>query len=385
MTPDSGVNFRHPATKGQVTVRRVFLLGLALATVVPAAQVSAYHDDHGGHSCPLPPTESQYHFAARFRPPWDAETTTKHFQQACQSEPWRVAGFGGKAFRPISGDAAIPASCRTSTPVIFVHGNAVDVGDWYPVLPVFADLGYTMCDLWGLSFNGVGANGPGAAIHTVNPRAEMERGSDGNATRTTNNEMNVPDVAAFINAVLRFTKAERFSIVAHSLGVTVARKTMQVYPPLLRRLEVFVGISGGNHGTSVCRGNEPLFLYAPERTYFGCDELAPDLQPVWENAWLAELNADDETPGRARYLTIYDGSGMGDPYYSGPDADSPRLDGALNCRFAGAYHNDLRVDPVISSFYAAFVAGEDLPSVESGASPATPQGVSCDEPAWARR
>ncbi|MGH2740503.1 MAG: alpha/beta fold hydrolase [Actinomycetota bacterium] len=367
-------------------MRRFVLLSLAVFVATPIAPSAAYHDDHGGHSCPLAPTESQDHFHPRFAPPWDAETRSRSFAMICGTEPWRVAGFGGERFRPMPGEPAIPATCdEKRPPVIFVHGNGTDAGDWYPALRAFADIGYTMCDLWGLSFNGVGANGPGAALHTRNDLASEERGEAGDTIRTTNHEKNVPDLTSFIEAVLRFTGARRYAIVGHSLGVTLGRKALEETPSLLRRLDVLVGISGGNHGTSVCRGNEPLFLYAPERSYFGCDELAPDTPPIWENEWLAELNAGDETPGRARYLTVYDGSGTGDPYFSGPDSESPRLDGALNCRFAGAYHNDLRVDHVISGFYAAFVLGRKLPAVDAGATPSTMQGVECDEPAWARR
>ena len=47
-------------------------------------------------------------------------------------------------------------------------------------------------------------------------------------------------------------------------------------------------------------------------------------------------------------MTVYDGSGLGDPAFaSSKYADSPRLRGAVNCAYAGFYHNDLRVDPRI--------------------------------------
>ncbi|MGH2651142.1 MAG: alpha/beta fold hydrolase [Actinomycetota bacterium] len=343
----------------------------------------AYHDEHPGHSCPLPPPRAAHHFHPRFVPPWDAETRTDAFQELCGSGPWRVAGFGGARFRPLPGEPAIPARCGTGrVPIVFVHGNAVDAGDWYPALGAVADLGYTMCDLWGLSFNGIGANGAGAALHTRNPLAQEERGADGNTNRTTDHGFNEPDLAAFADAILEFTGARHFSLVGHSLGVTLARKVLRDRPDLLRRLDAFVGIAGGNRGTTVCRGNEATLLLAPERAYFGCEQLAPDLPPLWENRWLARLNEGDETPGKARYMTVYDGSGLGDPFFAGPDAMSPRLDGALNCSFAGAYHNDLRVDPVITGFYAAFLARGPLPSVAPGDSPATPQGVECDGPSY---
>jgi hypothetical protein len=111
-----------------------------------------------------------------------------------------------------------------------------------------------------------------------------------------------------------------------------------------------------------------------------CDEIAPDF-PGYTSPWLQALNTPDETPGNARYITIYDGSGDGDPAFAGEDAPNPHLDGAINCTFPGAYHNDLRVDPVIASVYIAFLRNKPLPEVVPGASMATQQGGSCEPPA----
>ena len=351
---------------------------LLLASVPPA---SAYHDEHASHACPIEPFDNQYHFAKRFRPPFDAETLTEQFQGAdgCAGEPWRIAGFGGKAFKPVPGGPRIGASCRSQRkPVVFVHGNNVDAGDWYPVLPIFAKFGYTMCRLWGISYMGVGGNN-GSALYTDNPKAEAERGEHGGTTRVTGNTINLPEVEAFIRKVLSRTGARRFQLVSHSLGVTLVRKVLKDNPDLLRRLDAFVGIAGANRGTTFCRGNEAFLLTEPERAVISCDEIAPDF-PGYTNPWLADLNAGDETPGRARYMTVYDGSGGGDPAFVGPDAASPYLEGALNCTFPGAYHNDLRVDPVIARFYARFLAGKKLRQVEPGATPAAPDGGSCLDP-----
>jgi triacylglycerol lipase len=355
----------------------VVLLGAALvvAGVAPAA---AYHDEHANHACPIEPFDVQYHFATTFRPPFDAETRSEEFATAgCNDEPWRVAGFGGKAFKPVPDRERIGASCRSKRrPVIFVHGNNVDAGDWYPALPVFADLGYTMCHLWGLSYAGVGGNN-GNALHTRNPKAADERGDDGNTTRVTGNTINLPEVEGFIRKVLKHTRSGGFQIVAHSLGVTVVRKVLKDNPDLSARLEAFVAIAGANHGTSFCRGNEALLLTEPQRAQISCDEIAPDF-PGYTNPWLADLNSGDETPGDARYLTVYDGSGSGDPAFVGPDSVSPRLDGALNCTFPGAYHNDLRIDPLIVRFYARFLAGKKRIDLEPGATSVAPEGSSCE-------
>jgi hypothetical protein len=71
-------------------------------------------------------------------------------------------------------------------------------------------------------------------------------------------------------------------------------------------------------------------------------------------------------------MTVYDGTGYGDPAFEGPTyAQSPRLQGAINCEYPGFYHNDLRVDPRIVDDYGRF-----LLAVERGLTyrcPAPPQ------------
>ncbi len=59
-------------------------------------------------------------------------------------------------------------------------------------------------------------------------------------------------------------------------------------------------------------------------------------------------------PAPTRWMTVYDGF-EGDPFYVGPDTMSPRLRGADNRTFPGAYHNDLRVDPGEVDAYLTFL------------------------------
>jgi pimeloyl-ACP methyl ester carboxylesterase len=358
-----------------------------LIVMIAAPAAHAYDDAHVDHACPLPPHTAEYHFAKDFTPPFDAETQSRAFRApepdgGCGGKPWRVAGFGGASFRPEPGQKRIPGShCRGSggVPVIFVHGNNVDAGDWYPALHVFAQYGYTMCELWGLSYNGVGGNN-GSALYTANPKGQAERGQDGDTTRITNDTVNLPDVERFVRAVLAYTGAKRYDIASHSLGVTLARKVLEDNPDLLARLDAFVGIAGGNHGTSLCQGWQPILATGSRHVLESCDELAPDEPGVWTNRWLAALNAGDETPGRTRYMTVYDGSGHGDPAYVGADAQDPRLEGATNCQFPGAYHNDLRVDPAIAAVYVRFLRGLPVHDLPPGRSEAAPQGGHCEAP-----
>ena len=61
-------------------------------------------------------------------------------------------------------------------------------------------------------------------------------------------------------------------------------------------------------------------------------------------------------------MTVYDGTGDGDPAFAGPTyAQSPALKGATNCQFPDFYHNDLRLDARIVKDWAGF-----LQAVEQG-------------------
>ncbi|HUR48956.1 MAG TPA: hypothetical protein VMY88_05420 [Acidimicrobiales bacterium] len=232
-------------------------------------------------------------------------------------------------------------------PVIFVHGNNVDAADWYPVRDDFRAAGWTDQELWALSFNGLGGNN-GTALTRQNPERDAEHremGYDG-VTRVTNNDVNVSDLYDFIRAVQAYTGSKKFSLVTHSLGVTLARRTLKVHQELRGNLTAFVAIAGGNHGTSFCPPGS-------EGNVVSCHEIAAGTR------WLAELNGPDgadETYGRAHWLSVYDGSGVGDPAYAGPTyAQSPVLEGACNVEYPGTYHNDLRLDPKIVESYRRFL------------------------------
>ena len=260
-------------------MRHALLAGALLCSA------GAAHAEHvGGHLAPQGP--------AKVRFPADFPGLVDH--------EWGFAlgGFGGIRKRaPFS-----------HVPLIMVHGNNVDHADWYPVRDDFKAAGWTDQELWGLSYNGLGAaNGSGTRPNPERDAEHTELGWDGNA-RVTSNDVNVPDLYDFILAVREYTGSPRFSIVAHSLGVTLARKTLQRHPELRKDLVVFVGIAGANHGTSFCPEGSQGNLNS-------CDEIAAG------TPWLAELNGEngaDETYVPARWLTVYDGSGAGDPAFEGP-------------------------------------------------------------------
>ena len=253
-----------------------------------------------------------------------------------------LGGFGGIA----------PGAPRTRAPVIFVHGNTADAADWYVVRDDFRQAGWTDQELWGISYNGLGGNS-GTATQRLQTEAVAEHaamGWDGNV-RITNNTVNVADLYDFVRAVQTYTGSDRFSVVAHSLGVTVVRKMLKDHPELRSHVVAFVGIAGGNHGTSLCPpGSEGQLV--------SCDEIAAN------TPWLAALNGpsgSDETYGATKWLTISDGSGAADPGFVGPTyAKSPFLQGADNRMFPGTYHNDLRVLPAIVRAYRTFIEAADV-------------------------
>ncbi|MBC7375435.1 MAG: alpha/beta fold hydrolase, partial [Frankiales bacterium] len=185
---------------------------------------------------------------------------------------WQVGGFGGVRRK---------APLR-HVPVIFVHGNNVDAADWYPVRAAFRAAGWSDQELWALSYNGLGGSN-GTALRTANPERDAEHRAMGKdaATYVTEDDVNVKDLAAFIATVQRYTGSQRFMLVGHSLGVTLARETLRVQPGLRPDLVAFVGIAGGNHGTSLCPPGS-------EGNVVSCDEIAAG------TAWLARLNAGGE-------------------------------------------------------------------------------------------
>jgi pimeloyl-ACP methyl ester carboxylesterase len=310
----------------------VFTLAAALACVAPAGAL---------------------HQAGHIRPQGPAKVRFADDFPVLRDDEWgfRIGGFGGVAQGAPLGHV----------PVIFVHGNTVDHADWYPVRDAFRAAGWADQELWALSYNGLGRNA-GAGEEQLNPERDEEHremGNDG-VSRITNNDLNVPDLHAFIEAVRTYTGSAKFSIVSHSLGVTVARKTLKVHPELRADLVAFVSIAGGNHGTSLCPpGTQGIAM--------SCDEIAAGTE------WLDRLNGpggSDETYAPARWLSIYDSSGTADVGYLSAYADSPRLRGADNRPHPGTQHNDLRLTPSIVAEYREFLEDAERPALPSLSPPA---------------
>ncbi len=297
---------------------------LAMAACFSAAPALAGHLLL--HGKPYGPAPSE--FAADFEPPLDSEWG------------FTIGGAGGHA----------RGAKRSHVPIVFVHGNGGDHRDWDGVRAQFRAAGWSDQELWALSLNGT-SNASAAQL--------------GHPSVNTSNDVNVPDLAAFVARVKNYTGADRITLVSHSLGVTVARKTMSVHPQLAADVLAFVGIAGGNRGTSLCPPGSAS-------TVNSCDELSRG------SPWLDELNGVDgalETYGATCWMTVYDGTGVGDVAYLGPDyAQSPQLRGADNREYPYTDHFSLATRADIVADYRAFIESCEQVRSASGRSGATSGG-----------
>ena len=90
---------------------------------------------------------------------------------------YRIGGFGGLK----------RGSKLHHTPVIFVHGNQADAQNWLDVMLQFQNLaGYSMQELWALSYNGLGnyyAGAPTTVAPTAADQAYIQQNPNGLAQR----------------------------------------------------------------------------------------------------------------------------------------------------------------------------------------------------------
>ena len=183
------------------------------------------------------------------------------------------------------------------TPVILLHGNndtpyptaCNPFGNVHAFAQYFADHGYSSAELWALGYQG----------DQCDLLADQTHRSG--AAHTT--LANMPDLRAFVHAVLDYTGAKRVDIVGHSLGVTLARAWMQQDHAwqLVRRL---VAIDGPNHGIINCSPSPLNYWQAPALGGFTPDSPVCLEYGAANTPFLAWLNEPNETPGATRYLVI---------------------------------------------------------------------------------
>jgi pimeloyl-ACP methyl ester carboxylesterase len=197
--------------------------------------------------------------------------------------------------KPVIGFGAAGPVSRT--PVIFLHGNndtpfptaCNPYGRMQALAQHLADSGWATSELWGLGYQGDQCDLP----------ADPTRRSGIAHT----NQANVPDLRRFVRAVLAFTGARRVDIVAHSLGVTLAREWMR-QDEVRHEVRRFVAIDGPNQGIINCSPDPANYWQAQAAGGFTpssevCAELGSPDTP-----FLKLLNQGKGVPGPVRTLVI---------------------------------------------------------------------------------
>ncbi len=197
--------------------------------------------------------------------------------------------------KPVIGFGAAGPVQRT--PVIFLHGNndtpfptaCNPYGRMQALAQHLADNGYATSELWGLGYQG--------------DQCDLAGDQTRRSRIAHTNAANVPDLRRFVRAVLAYTGASEVDIVAHSLGVTVAREWIR-QDRAQRQVRRFVAIDGPNGGIINCSPNGANYWQAPAAGGFTpssevCQELGSPNTP-----FLKLLNRADDTPGPTRYLVI---------------------------------------------------------------------------------
>jgi pimeloyl-ACP methyl ester carboxylesterase len=183
------------------------------------------------------------------------------------------------------------------TPVIFLHGNndtpfptdCNPFGSVHSFAQYFADHGYATSELWALGYQGDQCD----LLTDQTKRSGVQHSTIAN----------VPDLRAFVQAVLAYTGAKQVDIVAHSLGVTLAREWMREdnASPLVRR---FVAIDGPNHGIINCSPSLANYWQIPALGGFTPQSAVCQEYGSPDTPFLSLLNRGSETPGPTRFLVI---------------------------------------------------------------------------------
>jgi pimeloyl-ACP methyl ester carboxylesterase len=242
-------------------------------------------------------------------------------------------------------------------PVIFLHGNndtpfptaCNPLGRVQAFAQFFLDHGYQPSELWALGYQG--------------DQCDLAKDNTRRSDISHTTAAAVPLLRHFVQAVLDFTGAKRVDIVAHSLGVTVAREWM-LQDNAYRKVRAFVAIDGPNHGIVDCSPSPANFYQLASGGGFTpssavCDEYGSDHTELLE-----VLNAAGETPGPTRYLVIRNKPGTPDFVYNSlpdgvlpgvpaQDRDGNAHDFTASAGLAGAETIDLvgqgQYDTVLSS------------------------------------
>lgn len=189
-------------------------------------------------------------------------------------------------------------------PILFVHGFISDASVWDAMVARFQADGYTK-------------------LHTFS------------YDYTKSNALIAEDVKAQVQKIQAATGSAKVDVITHSMGSLSSRYFIKNLGGE-GKVDDWVSLAGANHGTWAAS--------VPECWTVSCKEMIPG------SAFLAELNADDETPGKVNYGTFYSATdGIIIPY------QSTILSGATNTQTKDIGHNEMLDDADIYAQARDFV------------------------------
>jgi pimeloyl-ACP methyl ester carboxylesterase len=207
----------------------------------------------------------------------------------------------------------------TRTPVVFVHGNndtpfptlCNPYGRVQAFAQFLADNGYALSELWAVGYQGDQCDLIANPTHRSGP-----------AHTTT---ANVPDVRAFVLAVLRYTGARQVDVVGHSLGSVIVREWLRQHPEEGRFVRRFVAVDGANHGIINCSPNPLNYFQLDSNGGFTpasavCQELGSP-----NTAFLKRLNKGQEAPGPGKDTLVIRNADTSFVYFSKQDGFFPAV------------------------------------------------------------
>jgi triacylglycerol lipase len=186
-------------------------------------------------------------------------------------------------------------------PVIFIHGNsdsALGTGasftGWTASINYFLSQGYKTSELYATTW---GPADPALSIYQYHSKAYLTK------------------IRAFIQAVKAYTGAAKIDVIAHSMGVTLARKAIlggtasdlmdggdyDLGPPLTGIIDTFVGIAGANRGLVDCYLSGPTTPTCSDTNGFYPGYMIGLQGPLGVSQILRNINASSHYEGSYVY------------------------------------------------------------------------------------
>jgi len=200
------------------------------------------------------------------------------------------------------GGRVTPGQAVVNHPVIFIHGNgdsALGTGTststgFRASIEYLKTQGYTSAEIYATTW------GPASVAQVPN-----QYHSKAHLTR----------IRAFIQAVQAYTGATKVDIVAHSMGVTLARKaikggsaydaaaggTYSLGSALTSSIDTFAGIAGANRGLTACYFSGPTTPTCSDRNGFYPGYLIGAFGPYGVSEILVDMNATSHYEGSFVY------------------------------------------------------------------------------------